>query len=154
MRPASGRMSPRHSLRMVLLPEPAIPSTALVSPRFSSKDTPSSTLRPSKPSTTSSKMMVLCTVSRGSSPRGWVCNVAMGCSSKLQHELREDDVHGQNKNGCHHDRLGRGAPDPLGAAARGHAVVTPDRGDDKTKEKRLDQTRHHVVVRQLLVGSI
>src|SRR5262249_40230649 len=145
MCPESGRISPKQSLRMVLLPEPAIPSTALVSPFFRSKETPSSTGRPSKPNTTSSKMMGLSTVSGG-----WKCSEAMGSSTKLQHELREDDIHGQNEDGCHHDGLGGGASHALSAAARAHAVVTPDRGDDETEEKRLDQTRHHVVIRQLL----
>src|SRR5215471_14588316 len=154
MRPASGRISPRHSLRMVLLPEPATPSTALVSPRFSSKETPSSTLRPSKPSTTSSKIIVLWTVSAGSSENGCGWNVAMGYSTKLQHKLREDDVHGQNENGRHHNRLGGRTTDSLGTAARAHTVVAPDCGNDKTEEERFNQTCQHVVIRQLLVRGV
>src|SRR5258707_8057494 len=63
MRPLSGLSSPRQSFRIVLLPEPATPRITLVSPRLSSKETPSRTGTSSKPRTTSSKMIALCTVS-------------------------------------------------------------------------------------------
>src|SRR5258708_3695412 len=63
MCPESGWISPRQSLRIVLLPEPETPSTILVSPRRNSKETPSRTGVDSKVMETFSKMIVLWTVS-------------------------------------------------------------------------------------------
>src|SRR6266700_7780600 len=53
MRPASGLISPRASFRIVLLPEPATPKMALVSPWRSWNEMPSSTCRSSKAMETS-----------------------------------------------------------------------------------------------------
>src|SRR5215467_8111857 len=93
MRPASGRINPKHRFRIVLLPEPATPRTTLVSPRLSSNDTPSRTTRSSKASFTSSKMMVLWTVSTGLSSGS-----CMRHSSQRQQELGQDNVHEQNED--------------------------------------------------------
>src|SRR5580658_9093671 len=57
MRPESGGMSPRASLRIRLLPEPATPNSALVSPRARRKEIPRSTSLPPKESFTSSNTM-------------------------------------------------------------------------------------------------
>src|SRR6267142_3096349 len=63
MCPLSGLSSPRQSFRIVLFPEPATPISVLVSPRFNSKDTPSSSGGPSNSMRTLSKMIALWTVS-------------------------------------------------------------------------------------------
>src|SRR5258708_2661198 len=76
MRPESGLISPRQSLRIVLLPEPDTPKTTLVSPRRSSKETPSRMGVDSKVMATLSKMMVLWMVSGdGFSGGNMVCMV-------------------------------------------------------------------------------
>src|SRR6267154_4100697 len=63
MCPLSGLSSPRQSFKMVLLPEPATPISVLVSPRFNSNDTPSSSGGPSNSMETFSKMIALWIVS-------------------------------------------------------------------------------------------
>src|SRR6476469_3413506 len=107
MRPRSGWSKPRQSLRMVLLPEPATPSTTLVSPRLNSKETPSSTGESSKPMETSSKMIALCTVSMDWSSSNIVfkhCLLQTEAwrSAQGNEELREDGVNKQDKHGSHH----------------------------------------------------
>src|SRR5215471_3863424 len=60
MWPRSGGIRPRASLSSVLLPEPAMPSRILVSPRGKENDTPSRTTLSSKAMATSSKTMGFC----------------------------------------------------------------------------------------------
>src|ERR1700732_1450863 len=55
MRPESGRISPSTSFRIRLLPDPATPNSALVSPRARRKETPRSTSFSAKARATSSK---------------------------------------------------------------------------------------------------
>src|SRR6476469_164200 len=106
MRPRSGRSKPRQSLRMVLLPEPATPSTTLVSPRLNSKETPSSTGESSKLMETSSKMIALCTVSTDWSSSNIVfLKQGHGGSAQGDEELREDGVHKQDEHRSHHHGL-------------------------------------------------
>src|SRR5437016_3749619 len=106
MRPRSGLTSPRQSLRMVLLPEPATPSTTLVSPRFSSKETPSSTGESSKLMETSSKMIALCTVSMDWSSSNIVFfKQGHGGSAQGDEELRQDGVDKQDEYGSHDNSL-------------------------------------------------
>src|SRR5580698_1792084 len=57
MSPASGFISPRASLRIVLFPEPATPKIALVSPFASWKEMSFKTVRPSNAIETLSKEM-------------------------------------------------------------------------------------------------
>src|SRR5215467_7702421 len=99
MWPESGLSSPRHSLRIVLFPDPAIPNTTLVSPRLSSNDTPSSTMSSSKRRETSSKMIALWTVS--------VDGLSNGGMESTQHdeELRKNSVNRQDKHRRRNDGL-------------------------------------------------
>src|SRR5215831_10187278 len=106
MWPWSGWSKPRQSLRIVLLPEPATPSTTLVSPRFNSKETRSSTGESSKLMETSSKMMALCTVSMGfCSSNISFSKQGHGGSAQGDEELREHGVHKQDEHRRHHHRL-------------------------------------------------
>src|ERR1700683_3539973 len=57
MRPASGRINPSASFKIRLLPEPATPNTALVSPRFRRKEISRSTSFSAKETATSSNTM-------------------------------------------------------------------------------------------------
>src|ERR1700690_393752 len=57
MRPESGRMRPSANFKIRLLPEPATPKIAFVSPRGSWKETPRNTSLSAKESATSSKRM-------------------------------------------------------------------------------------------------
>src|SRR5690349_10636719 len=124
MLPRSGRSRPMVSFRMVLLPEPATPSRALVSPRSSEKEMPSRTGLPSKLMATPSKTMT-----------GWGCasvrqaNDSAGRAGasisleKVQQQLRCEVVYRQDQDGCGHYGLSGGAAHPLGTAARGQAVI-------------------------------
>src|SRR5258707_5978063 len=106
MRPLSGLSSPRQSFRIVLLPEPATPRITLVSPRLSSKETPSRTGTSSKPRTTSSKMIALCTVSGvrslvlssngGMEASSGGIRSAQGDEELSKHGINRQDNHGGN----------------------------------------------------------
>src|SRR5437667_452350 len=100
MCPRSGFTNPRQSFRIVLFPDPATPSSALVSPRFNSKETPSSTIWSSKVMATSSKMTVLCTVSPGK-----LLPDAIWKSGERQKEFCKHHVDGQDEHRCRHYRL-------------------------------------------------
>src|SRR6516164_8553377 len=117
MWPESGLIRPRHSLRIVLLPEPATPSTTLVSPRLSSKETPSSTVKSSNARCTSSKMMVLWTVSLISSGE------SMDSSSQKEEELGQDGVRSQDENRRGDHRLCGRAAHALRSSARAESVI-------------------------------
>src|SRR5579859_96250 len=146
MRPASGFSSPRQSLRIVLLPEPAIPSRTLVSPRFSSKETWSSTVSSSKLKETSSKIIALWIVSGVSSKSGML--------GQGEEELCEHGVRGQDQHGRSDHRLRGCATDALRAALGIHAVVAAHRGDDEAKNQRLDQAGNYVIVLERLIGAV
>src|SRR5579864_3818074 len=107
MRPWSCLSRPRQSLRMVLLPEPATPSTTLVSPRRNSKETPSSTGESSKLMETSSKMIALCTVSRDLSSSSNIVFFKQGHGGSAQgdEELRQDGIDKQDQHRSHHHGL-------------------------------------------------
>src|SRR6476661_7620394 len=106
MWPRSGWSKPRQSLRMVLLPEPATPSTTLVSPRLNSKETPSSTGESSKLIETSSKMIALCTVSMDFSSSNIVLvKQGHGGSAQGDEELRQHGVNKQDEHRRHHHGL-------------------------------------------------
>src|ERR1700747_2990031 len=109
MRPLSGLSRPRQSFRIVLLPEPATPMITLVSPRFSSKETPFSRAMSSKPIETSSKIIALWTVSMArskaraskgrSSNGGMVLSSAGIRSAQGDEELSQDGIDRQNNDG-------------------------------------------------------
>src|SRR5437588_5627063 len=95
MCPWSGFISPRQSFRIVLFPDPATPSRALVSPRLSSKETPSRTTWSSKLMATSSKIIVLCTVSTGK-----LLLDAILKSGEGQKEFCKHHIYGQDEHRC------------------------------------------------------
>src|SRR5690348_9228108 len=153
MLPRLGRSRPIVSFRMVLLPEPATPSSALVSPRSSEKEMPSRTGLPSKLMATSSNTMT-----------GWGCpsvrqaddsagRTGAGISlEQVEKQLRCEVVYRQDQDGCGHHGLGSGAPHPLGTAARGQAVVAAYSSHQEAEQQRLNEPNNDVAEFQALVG--
>src|SRR5581483_3012885 len=159
MRPESGFMSPRASFRIVLLPEPATPKMALVSPRYSWNEMPSSTCLSSNAMDTSSNWIVMAdcgpAVLTGCSETAGGLTICAGgslaeyCHRKPGHKK----VHSDDQDRRGHDRLGGGATDSLGAAARRDPVVTADGCDDKAEQDRLGQAHEDVLENQDLPGG-
>src|SRR5215469_13783894 len=137
VRPESGLRRPRASFRIVLLPEPATPNTALVSPIGTLKDTPRSTSFCPKLIQTSSKTMAnpeFCRSSAGgeSRDRG---GVAMGSliGKHVHEELSGEKIHHDDQHrGSHHSLRGCTA-DTLCPAPGRHAVKTSDGRDNKAE---------------------
>src|ERR1700693_259167 len=149
MRPESGLMSPSASFRMRLLPDPATPNTAFVSPRGRWKETPRRTSLSSKAIATSSKIMagaassfVLAT-EKSSGKVGVDMGSAIG--KRGHQEASDDQVHGEDKNGSRNHRLRSRAAHPLGSSARVHAIKAAYGGDDKAENNGLDQSHEHVL---------
>src|SRR5882724_1683238 len=168
MRPLSGLSSPRQSFRIVLLPEPATPRITLVSPRLSSKETPSRTGTSSKPMTTSSKMIALCTVSgfRSLLGRSFVRPLVLSSNGGMEassggirsaqgdKELSKHGIDRQNNHRGPDYGLSGGASHTLRAAFGGHAEITTYGGDDEAKHQRLGQPGNYVVIVQGLVSGV
>src|ERR1700683_2036375 len=156
MRPESGRISPSTSFRIKLLPEPATPNSALVSPRFRWKETPRSTSFSANESTTSSNTMT------GAAFSGFV--TAMRSSGEVgadmesvesehgHQESRHDQVERQDQHGSSDHGLGGGAAHALRAPARVHPVKAAYRRDDEAEEKRLGQPHEHILKYQRFPG--
>src|SRR5580700_6868763 len=112
MRPASGRISPSASFRIRLLPEPATPNTAFVSPRASRKETPRSTSFAAKESVTFSNTMAGAESSfMVSTPEA---SGKVGADMRLMErenghqEPGYEKVEHKNEHGGSHHRLGGG----------------------------------------------
>src|SRR5579864_3030157 len=135
MRPRSGFTSPSAIFRRVDLPTPATPKTALVSPRATSKETPSSTWLPSNSMETSSKTTALWCDSWGVSAPCWLVRSSAISVREEDHqhpgdkEVQDQDEHRR----CHH-RLSGGAADALCSALGRQTVVAADAGDDEAEE--------------------
>ena len=95
-------MSPSDNFRIRLLPEPATPKIALVSPRGSRKETPRSTSLSAKDSTTSSKTMTgaeLSLVGEVAESSGKVGADMRSAIRKRGHqEASDNQVHCQDQN--------------------------------------------------------
>src|SRR3984885_7761337 len=142
MRPESGLMRPRASFRMRLLPDPATPNTAFVSPRGRWKETPRRTSLSSKAMATSSKIMagagsssVFATEESGG--RGGV-DMGSVIGKRGHQEPGDDQVHGEDKNGSRYHRLRSRAAHTLGSSARVHTIKAAYGGDDEAENNGLD----------------
>src|SRR5450631_4017961 len=137
MRPESGASSPSASFRIVLLPDPATPNRALVSPKGRWNDTPRRTSFSSNDRCTSSNTMAepdgrsLTAFARSMGKVG--VDIRLLVREQRDQQLRDKEVGDQDKHGSGHHRLRRGPANALRAAARGHAVVTTDRRDDEAE---------------------
>src|SRR6266550_3149659 len=157
IRPPSGFISPKVSLRIVLLPEPATPNRALVSPRGRWKDTPFSTTFSSNAMETLSKITAsaeespCCTsrLSMGSvgADMGW-----LPVPKHRKDELGDEEIDNQNQYRGSDDRLRGRAAHALRTAARRHAVVAADGSDDESEQNRLDQAHEYIPENQRLPG--
>src|SRR5579872_463496 len=149
MWPWSGLINPRHNFRMVLLPEPATPNRVLVSPRFSSNETPSSTVKPSKVMPTSSKMMALWTV-----PVGWFAKEDMESIQNKQERLGDEEVHSDDEHGGYHDSLGGRTAYSLSSSTGAQSEVAAHSRDDKTEQHWLEEPHENVIKNQRLVSLV
>src|SRR5579864_3715117 len=159
MRPESGSSRPNASLRIVLLPDPATPNRALVSPRGRWNETPRKTALSSKERCTSSKTMA---EADGRSTRASKAAGMVGVDIQLpahlmerQHrdqQLGDKEIGDQNKYGGGHYRLRRRATDSLGTTTRGDSVIAPHRRDDEAEHNRLEQSHEHILQHEYLPG--
>src|SRR6266700_5431632 len=69
------------------------------------------------------------------------------CRSLAEEDGGEDVVRRQNQDRSRDDRIGGGRADALRAALGMEAVVATHQGDDEAEYRRLDQTGHHVLLR-------
>src|SRR6266700_874040 len=149
IRPESGSSSPSASFRIVLLPDPATPNRALVSPTESWKDTARRTALSSKDRCTSSNTMA------GSDRRSMTSAVwsrgRVGADIRLpvrqngDQQLGNKEVGDQDQHGRGYHRLRRCPAHALRAAACGHAVIATDGCDNETKHYRLEQSHENVL---------
>src|SRR6266567_2642304 len=143
--PESGANSPSASFRIVLLPDPATPKSAFVSPKGRWNDTPRRTSLSSNERRTSSNTIaepdgLSVTAATRSMGRVGVdmrfLVVLLAVLLIRQHrdqQLGDKEISNQNEHGRGHHRLRRRPAHALRAAARRHAVVTANRGDDETE---------------------
>src|ERR1700722_1316010 len=112
-RPESGRISPMARFRIRLLPEPATPNKALVSPRARAKEIPRSTLFSPKASATFSKTMTgaeLSSVSRAAESSGKVgADISLVVREYSHQEAGKEKISSQDEDGCRNHRLRGGA---------------------------------------------
>src|SRR6266849_8517677 len=167
MRPESGFINPSASLSRVLLPEPATPKRAFVSPCANRNETPSSTRLSSNARETSSNRIASADGCRVLAARVSSGNVGAGMdmdkdTSKDQRsaiaqqsdqQLGNKEVDHQNQHRRDHHRLSRGATHALSTPARGHPEITADGRYHEPEEHRLDQPRIHVPPHQRLPGG-
>src|SRR6266852_3084034 len=156
MCPLSGLMSPSVSFRTVLLPAPAIPKSALVSPRARRNETPSSTTLPSNAMETSSKTTTYreesCTARAGFSA-GNVCESMASAIGQEHHEQPGNkEVHHQNENRSGNHGLSRGPANALSSAASREPVIAAHRRDNEAEQHRLHQSHEDVLENQGLPG--
>src|SRR5579871_3729165 len=155
MRPRSGFRSPRASFRIVLLPEPATPNKALVSPRGKRKEMPSSTTCSSKAMATSSKTMTSWEGSSRATSRIAAGSVGVAMRLRSQHSHQEaghEHVDRDDQDhGCHHG-FGGGAAHALGPALGGESVIAAHSRHDKSEDDRLRQPHEYIGEHQRLPG--
>src|SRR5882724_6757961 len=154
MRPESGRKRPSASFRIVLLPAPATPKRAFVSPKGSWKETPRRTALSSKERCTSSNTMAETedrSAQSGMSGSGGVDMRSLVRQDRNQ-KLGHKEVRHQNKHRSGHHRLCCGAAHALRAAACSHAVVAADGRNDEAEQSRLQQAHEYVLQHQHFPG--
>src|SRR5580704_369463 len=158
MRPESGRISPRTSLRIRLFPEPATPNRALVSPRARQKETPRSTLFSAKESTTSSNTMAIAAgsfVFAAAESRGKVgVDINLVVGEHGHQESSYEKVEDQNQHGGSHHGLRGGTAHALGSAARVHSVEASDGRADDAEQHWLDQAHEYILEHKRLPGAL
>src|SRR5438105_8266861 len=142
IRPASGFRRPSASFRIVLLPEPATPKSALVSPRARRKEIPSSTTLRSNASSTSSKTTASpepgCPAEDLDSRGRTGVDILMKSAPQENHQEPGDkyvDSDDQNHRG--YDCFRSCASHALRSAFGRQPVITPDCCHDKSKHHGL-----------------
>src|SRR5580704_8558718 len=137
MRPESGRISPITSFSIRLLPDPATPNSALVSPRASRKETPRSTSFSAKESATSSNTMTdvesSFVVSAAESSGKVGADMGLVEGENNHQEASEEQVKGQDQHGSRDHGLRGGAAHTLGSAARVHSVEAAHGRNDEAE---------------------
>src|SRR3954453_9858835 len=134
--PRSGFISPMMCFSVTLLPTPDPPTITSASPRSTSIDMSSSTLRP--PSVLST-----------------FCSEIIGMFVAISEEQLGQEKIGQqdDQRRAHHCR-GRGAADAFRAPARVVAAHAAGQRQDQSEERRLDQAAPDVVHVQKLVRVV
>src|SRR5208337_4128535 len=160
MRPESGGNNPSASFRIVLLPAPATPNRALVSPNGSWNETPRRTsLSPNARCTSSNTI---------AEPDGRSVTAAPQSVGKVgadiglpvvlferQHgnqQLGDKEISDQDQHGRGHYRLRRRPAHALRSATRGHAVIAADGRNDETEQNRLEQPHDNILKHQRFPG--
>src|SRR5579862_1135268 len=158
MRPESGLMSPSASFRIRLLPEPATPNIAFVSPRGRWKEIPRNTSLLPKASDTSSNTMagaelsfaVIASESRGRTG----VDMRLLIRKRSHQEASDDQVHREDQNRGRYHRLRSGLAYALRSAARIHSVEAAYGGDDETENYWLDQSHKYILKHKGLPGVV
>src|ERR1700674_3291534 len=142
MLPLSGFSKPIASLRIVLLPDPATPKIALVSPRSRRKDMSLRTTFSSKASETFSNTRI-----GDGAPSGTLegCSVSVGLpdistvTKNCQQQFGDKCIHHDDGDGSGYDRLRGRSSYPLSASASRHTVVATHGCYDEPKKYWFDQ---------------
>src|SRR4051812_16494464 len=144
MRPASGLSNPSTSLRIVLLPDPATPNSAFVSPTGSLNEIPRRTSVSSKASETSSNSTEksVCSLPSGvDESRGKGGETIGSLVRKYVHqELRGEEVHHDNQHRRRDHGLCRRAPHTLRSPTRRHSIKTSYGRNDETEKQGLQES--------------
>src|ERR1700722_13721899 len=150
--PASALSSPRRIFSEIDLPAPLAPRMILVCPDLSVKLTSLRITFSSKASDTWSNTTTGASVSF----TAWPAEGRGGDGSmvelveQLDQHLADEEVDGDHRHRPGDDGHGRGAPDPLGPAARPEADMARDRHDHETKGEWLDDSHPDILHVQTL----
>src|SRR5579862_2036445 len=154
IRPESGLNKPSASLRIVLLPAPATPNSALVSPTASLNDTPRKTSFSPKLNQTSSNSMEKPEPSWTAVARESIGMVGTDMPLLIRQdahqELRGKEIDDNDHHRCRDHGLRGRAADALGSSPRRHSVKTTHRRNDEAEKHRLDQAHKNILKHQRL----
>src|SRR5579872_3092521 len=153
--PPSGRSRPKASLRIVLLPEPATPNRALVSPRESENEIPSSTALSLKARKTLSNATTSRPDSAGTSEGLAMERVGIGLV-RPQNQVKQasqKEIDDENQHRGDDYCLGSSLANALRSTLCRHSVVAAHGGNQEAIKDRLHQTGENVVILQNLPGS-